>query len=304
MGFIRHNMWFVLFLTAMVTGIGVLSWALWVTKQKNTARQATVKQQIEFMQTVEKGSYTVGRRNVEAAKKNRELTGEAFNGFLAGLANNYGFPAGKMKGLTCVAALQDATVSWNRELTQKGVAVLAEAQDFSYGPTFKSTVPPNENDTERLLKQVKMIGEMVRILGEAGSGIQLVRLERQGVGTAAPPLKDGLYRVESFELGVQCHYDSLVKLCNSLQREANGIFILRSLDVQSQLQGIESGAATEKGKEAKALDNQRSARPVGVRAPTEQAEKESRVAFKPYQVQALLLLDVIEFAGPKPAGGA
>ena len=305
MGFIRHNLGFVLFLVFMAAGFGAFSWALWGAHAKTVAREETVKQQIEFMHTVEHGSYTVGHRNVVVATENRIRSGQAFNGFLAGLAENYGFPAVKMmKGLTCVADLQDAIINWNRELTQKGVAVLAEAQDFSYGPVFKSITPPNENDTERLLKQKKMIGEIVRILGETGSGVQLVRLERQGdLAASAAPLKDGLYRVESFEIGVQGSYDSLVKLCNSLQREANGIFIVRSLDVQAQPQGAEGDAATEKGKSAKAADNLRTGRqPVG-QPVSELSEKEGRIAFKPYQVRALLSLDVVEFSGPKSAGG-
>ena len=305
MGFIKRNLGFVLFLAVMAAGCGAFSWALWVTHIKTAAREETVKQQIEFMQTVERGSYTVGHRNVVAAMENRTRSVQALNGFLAGLAENYGFPAVKMmKGLTCVADLQDAIVNWNRELTQKGVAVLAEAQDFSYGPVFKSITPPNENDTERLLKQKKMINEIVRILGETGSGIQLVRLERQGdPAVAAAPLKDGVYRVEAFELGVQGSYDSLVKLCNSLQREANGIFIVRSLDVQAQPQGVEGDAAAEKGASAKTADNLHPGRqPVG-RPASELSEKEGRIAFKPYQVRALLSLDVVEFSGPKSAGG-
>ncbi len=302
MGFFKRNISFVLLMAAALVTVAAL---VFLFAQKRIAakqKEDKVQEQISSFEAAERGSYSINAANLAAAKSNRTRTDKAVQDFVDTLVERYSFPPEKRTGLECVQILRDECAAMQKALAAKGVAVAATAVDFSFDPVFKSTTPPAESDTPQLLKQLRIISEIMAAVGPSmGSGSQVLRVNRL-TPSGARPLKDGLYSVETFEVAVSGTDTAVQKLLNSLQgNEAKGIFIVRSVDIQELVSvGDEKGPRTPVRPGSGPVAGRGAAKSGALVKENPAIEKkDDRIFLSPRDIQAVLLVDLVEFENTK-----
>ena len=260
--------------------------------------------------------------NQELAARNYQTAQKEFTAFLRELATRYGIPEeGGINGLESLRLIKEECLRMEQELADKSVQLAPDNAFFSFGDVARSTTLPRAEDVPFILRNLRIVSEVVRVCGRSGIS------ELSGISRPAglKPLDKDLYTVTPLQLNVEGSYKSIQRLVNQLQREAKVIVLVRSLELDAREQtpmattapGAPTAAATRRpatsagmpgmppgmagmppmmppaGRAPLAAD--------GKEKPAEPAlpvDKEQRLVFSPGDVSAVLILDVLEFKKP------
>jgi hypothetical protein len=325
MGFVKRNLVFVVLMAIAVLAVAALTILFFGKRGEAEERKVEAQKQIASLAQAKTLAYTVNEANLAQARKNRTVAGESFGSFLAGLAARSSFSVEPVHGVECKSRLREECTDLKVQLDRAGIGVTTEAADFSFGAVFYSPAIPTDADASQLLKQMKIVREIVQLALKMKPGAALLRINRMtSPADAARPSKDGVSRTQTFELVVRGAHASIQELVNQIDRSERGIFILRSFEMQS-LDQAPGGVISPVLPVEKAGTTPRTSTAVpsvfggplvptipaggAVAAPGTEAKKqmlsskkEDRVAFQPHEVQATLLLDLVEFEPKKAAG--
>ncbi len=329
MGFVKRNLAFVLMMAVALLAVAGLSFLFVQKTGEAKERKEEAKKQIETLQGAQSLAFTVNPTNLDQAVKNRKAADGAFGAFLSGLAERSAFAVETVRGVECKSRLKEECAELKALLDKAGIGVSTEAADFSFGEVFNSPAIPADADAAQLLKQMKVIREIVQMVLKMKPGTSFLRVTRlTSPVDAARPAKD-LYRTQSFELIVQGGNPSIQDLVNQIHRSERGVFILRRFEMQSVDQapgGVISPVSTGDGRTGVSTPRAgTTAVPnalMGTMAPPVPtvpggaaaaagaktgpamlgSKSEERVAFQPHEVRAILTLDMVEFEAKKSAG--
>lgn len=335
MDFIKRNLGFLLFLAAALVVPAVLAVLWWQTAAETARFRQQVQEQEKFLDGVRRGQFALNQDNVQVAKRNQALTEEAFREFVRTLTVRYGLPARTgVEPLECVRIVKDQRERMEKELTDpaKKITVSQGARNFSFDAILSSSTPPLAADVPVILKQLQIVGEIVRAAATSPGLREFGGISRP-LGLAAAD--QDLYQVVPLEVSVSGNFKSIQRFVNQLQqRQTAGIFVLRSIELTSRdqaagnLMGSEMtgggpgvpgpgrefmmpagmpGVRTPAAVRPPAGTSVRGDRRTGEPAVEEAAEtgpallaeeKDRRTVFSTHDLDARILIDFVEFKKP------
>jgi len=321
---IKHNLGFLLFVIAgaiLALGLGFA----WIrTGEKTAATEKSVKAQEKIIDQSQRLAFALSPDNLLRAQTNRTVTEQAFRDFLRTLVDRYGIPAETSTGLDCVRILKEECRNMERELRDpaKDITLGQDAAKFSFESILNSSSIPSAEDVPIILKQMRIVQEVVKVAGKS----RLREFQRISRPQGLRAINKDLYASVPLEISLAGGYRAIQEFVNALQqRDALGIFILRSVELTSQDQVGANGSIAAMDAMAPAAAPVRGGpgefggRPppgsLGMRkiATTGPAatvivdprgssliplEKDRRVVFSPHDLQARILVDFIEFKKP------
>ena len=239
MEFLKRNIGFLILL--LVTVVLLAGCVLfWVAAVKTSSEfEQKVEAQKMFMAEVKRSQHTLSKPNVQTALANRELAEAIYRNLIRGLVQRYSVPLETGTGMECVRILKDEILRLHTELKEKNVLLGGTAQYLSFDSVAKSASLPNPADVPRILKQLRIVNELVRVVIK--SGVMELREVSRPAGLRV--IDKGMYELYPFEIVVSGEYKQIQRLVNQLQREAKGIFILRSIDITSKDQAAGGAVA-------------------------------------------------------------
>lgn len=318
MEFVKRNLGFLAAVVVFLV-LTVVVAVLWQrANRRGQAIETKVSEQKAFMADIRREKFALNQHNQALAARNYQTTQKEFTAFLRALATRYGIPEESgINGLESLRLIKEECLRMEQELADKNVQLAPDNAFFSFGDIARSTTLPRAEDVPFILRNLRMVSEIVRVCGRSGIS------ELSGISRPAglKPFDKDLYTVTPLQLTVEGSYKSIQRLVNQLQREAKVIVLVRSLELEARDQ-TPMGAATTPGAPAAATTTRRPAasagmppgmmgmppmRPPAGRAPlaadgkekpAEPAlpvDKEQRLVFSTGDVSAVLILDVLEF---------
>lgn len=317
MDFIKRNLGFVLFILAVVVGLGVLAFFYMGMHRELVAISTKVDEQKDFLLQVQRGAYSFNGPNKQKAAENRELSVRELQAFLTDLNGRYGFALDAVNSYGIKNYIRDGLLRLQGDMNAKGMKMGIEPQNFSFEGVLKMESLPPENDVPLIVRQFKLVDEVARLVLKTPGMNELQRVARVKPGLQAMDYPQ--YSLITLDIGVSGSYPAIIQLVNQLQRESKGFFIVRSIELQSkdQAAGIGGARTAERGGGAGLRGNvppphpgDRRVLPGGEPAGAGTGDKsgasknildlpkEQRVVFMPHDVQASLIVDYIEFKKP------
>lgn len=332
MEFIKHNFGFLLFVSVGLILALVLGGAWLQTYTATVSTESGVKEQEKVIDQSQRGSFALNQENLLQAQKNRKVTEDAFKDFLGVLVTRYGIPTETTTGLDCVRVLKEQCRLMERDLKDpaKDITLGQNTAKFSFDSILSSPSIPSAEDVPVILKQMRIVEEVVKVAGKS----RLREFQSISRPLGLKVINKDLCTVVPLEVSVAGGYKAIQDFVNALQqREALGIFILRSIDLTSQdqvgaggsiaaMDAMAPGAAPagrpgafEPGgigrptpmmpfgpgvprTPATGAGTEKTA-PVEVKGSTDiLLEKDQRVVFSPHELQARILVDFVEFKNP------
>ena len=317
MEFVKRNLGFlaaaVIFL--ILTVVVAVFWQS--ANRRGQAIEAKVSEQKAFMADIRREKFALNQHNQELAARNYQTAQREFTAFLRELATQYGVPEESVvNGLECLRLIKEECLRMEQELADKSVQLAPDNAFFSFGDIARSTTLPRAEDVPFILRNLRIVSELVRVCGRSGIS-ELIGISRPA---GLKPLDQELYTVTPLQLTVEGSYKSIQRLVNQLQREAKVIVLVRSLELDArdqipvlaaaanQLSGTTATArraATPGGMPGLPPGMRSAGRPPlmadGKEKPAEPAlpvDKKQRQVFAPGEVSAVLILDVLEFKKP------
>lgn len=333
MEFIRRNIGFLLLWLISLLLAGGLAF-LWFRSYDTAATfEGKVKGQKDFMAQVKRMPYGLNQPNVEVAGQNRVLAEAVYKDFQRLLVMRYGVPTEKnITGLDCVRQVKESCRTMQQALLDKGIVAPADLKWFSFDSVATSSTLPTADEVPLILKQLRIVEEVMRLVTQSS----LTDLRRVSRTTGLQPIAKAQYSMTCFELSVSGSYRAIERFVNQVQRESKGIFIVRTTEISTgdqaasgQIASLSSMAPTA-GPAAGAIGpggmppemmmpgpgwnggNMPPPRMVqpgakgevnkAVPAKTElkyiDLTKDQRTVFKPHDMQALIVVDFVEFKKP------
>jgi hypothetical protein len=193
MGFVKRNLVFVVLMAIAVLAVAALTILFFGKRGEAEERKVEAQKQIASLAQAKTLAYTVNEANLAQARKNRTVAGESFGSFLAGLAARSSFSVEPVHGVECKSRLREECTDLKGQLDRAGIGVTTEAADFSFGAVFYSPAIPTDADASQLLKQMKIVREIVQLALKMKPGAALLRINRMtSPADAARPSKDGV----------------------------------------------------------------------------------------------------------------
>lgn len=332
MEYIKNNVGFLLFVVVGIVLAAVLGWFWLKTYQATGTTENSVQGQEKIIDQSQSGPFALNQENLLRAQQNRAVTEAAFKDFVRLLAVRYGIPAENASGLDCVRILKEECRLMERELKDpsKDITLGQNMARFSFDSILSSPSIPSPEDVPVILKQMRIVEEVVKMVSKSRLREFQTLLRPLGLKV----INKDLYTVVPLEVGVAGGYRAVQDFVNALQqRDALGIFILRSIELTSQDQVGAGGsiaamdamapgaAATARGgafapgvpgrplpvmpvipgmprTAAPGAGAERTASPEAKEQAEIDLDRDHRVVFSPHEVQARILLDFVEFKKP------
>jgi len=315
MEFVKRNIGFLAVVVVFLILTVVLAVFWQSTNRRGQAIEAKVGEQKAFMADIRREKFALNQHNQELAARNYQTTQKEFTEFLRELATRYGIPEESgINGLESLRLIKEECLRMEQELADKSVQLAPDTAFFSFGDVARSTTLPRAEDVPFILRNLRIVSEIVRVCGRSGIS------ELSGISRPAglKPLDKDLYTITPLQLSVEGSYKSIQRLVNQLQREAKVIVLVRSLELDSHDQPPVA-ATTVPGAPATAIRRPATSAGMpglppgmmgmppagraplaadGKEKPAEPAlpvDKEQRLVFLPGDVSAVLILDVLEF---------
>lgn len=318
MEFVKRNLGFLATVVVFLI-LTVVVAVLWQSaNRRGQMIEVKVGEQKAFMADIRREKFALNQHNQDLAARNYQTTQKEFTAFLRALASQYGIPEENgVNGLDTLRLIKEECLRMEQELADKSVQLAPDTAFFSFGDIARSTALPQAEDVPFILRNLRVVSEIVRVCGRSGI------TEFRGISLPAglKPIDKDLYTVTPVQLTVDGSYKSIQRLVNQLQREAKVIVLVRSLDLeagdQTPMAAAAPGApaaATRRTATSAGLPGmppgmmgmpammppagRASAAAEGKEKPSESAlpvDKEQRLVFSPGDVSAVLVLDVLEF---------
>ena len=325
---IKNNLGFLIFVVVGAILALALGFAWIRTIERTIATEKSVQDQEKIIDQSQRGAFALSPDNLARARTNRDVTDQAFRDFLGKLVDRYGIPIEASTGLDCVRVLKEACRNMERELRDpaKDITLSQEAAKFSFESILSSSSIPSADDVPVILKHMRIVQEVVKV----ASTSRLREFQRISRPQGLRAINKDLYSIVPLEVSIAGGYKAIQGFVNALQqREALGIFILRSVELTSQdevgangsiaaMDAMSPVAAPVRGGPGPGELGRRP--PLGspllgmpksaTVAPAATAvvepqgptliplEKDQRVVFAPHELQARILVDFIEFKKP------
>ena len=316
MEFVKRNLGFLAAVVVFLILTVVLAVFWQSANRRGQAIEAKVSEQKAFMADIRREKFALNQHNQALAARNYQTTQKEFTAFLRELATRYGIPEESgINGLESLRLIKEECLRMEQELADKNVQLAPDNAFFSFGDIARSTTLPRAEDVPFILRNLRIVSELVRVCGRSGIS------ELSGISRPAglKPFDKDLYTVTPLQLTVEGSYKSIQRLVNQLQREAKVIVLVRSLELDAREQ-IPMAATTAPG--ASTTAPRRPAASAGMppvmmgmppmmppagraplaadgkEKPAEPAlpvDKEQRLVFSTGDVSAVLILDVLEF---------
>jgi Tfp pilus assembly protein PilO len=316
MEFVKRNLGFLASVVVFLILTVVLAVFWQSANRRGQAIEAKVSEQKAFMADIRREKFALNQHNQSLAAQNYQTAQKEFTAFLRELATRYGIPEESgINGLESLRLIKEECLRMEQELADKNVQLAPDNAFFSFGDIARSTTLPRAEDVPFILRNLRIVSEIVRVCGRSGIS-ELIGISRPA---GLKPLDKDLYTITPLQLNVEGSYKSIQRLVNQLQREAKVIVLVRSLELDAREQ-IPATATTAPG--ASATATRRPAASAGMppgmmgmppmmppagraplaadgkEKPAEPAlpvDKEQRLVFSPGDVSAVLILDVLEF---------
>lgn len=193
--------------------------------------EAKIGRQVDFFKEIRRNQYTLSQENVRIARENQDMVDLKFRELRTWLGRQYGVPADRaMSSVECVRTLQIEISRMDAELKEKNVLMGSRSQFFTFDRIAKSDVLPPASQVPGILRKLKIIREVVRLVGLSGVA-EITDLARP---LDLAVFEEGLYTVTPINISVVGSMEAVEKLVNLFNRESTYLFFLRSLSLATR----------------------------------------------------------------------
>jgi len=190
-------------------------------------REKKVRRQMDFFKKVETSEVTPSRANCDTAEENLSLVQDKFYDIRHWLFQTYTVPReAPPSAVECVRTLQDVIRQMRAELLAKEISV-GNCKFFSFDSLATSRTLPPSADVPAIMRQLKIVREIVRLVGLSG----VAEISNIGRPLGLNVLEEDLYTITPLELSVLGEYPKIEELVNKLQRDSQYLFFLRNLAI-------------------------------------------------------------------------
>lgn len=217
MEILKRNLGLTIFLALSL--IVALVLIVFTRQHANAVRksQAEFEDVKNFVGSLRQQRIAINDDNLETARQNSELADDKLQALREALRQRSQMNVEPMSSVQFKNHLVSTTRDMLRELTQGNVQVADAAKDFSFAETLQaSSLPDPQVDVPVLTRQLLMVQELVRLIGQSGIR-ELIAVQRVA-GLGSVELDD--YRVTRFEVQVAGPLKSVKQLVTDLQLNA------------------------------------------------------------------------------------
>ncbi|MFW5803522.1 MAG: hypothetical protein ACOCWJ_06350 [Verrucomicrobiota bacterium] len=227
---VKRNIGLVVFL---VIGLAAAIVLVVMVKQQTAHAsdlQEKVEEQVAFFEKVKREKVAITEDNLETALRNKSLAEARLTNLRAMLQSRSAIAVPDYTGVECKNLLREETQAMRDQLFERRIQIPASVSRLSFGTILDSAGLPDE-DTEVpiLVKQLRLIQEVVRLAGEAFI-TEFSNIERLG-GTAV--LEGDDYNIVPFRVTVTGNLPKVKNFVTKLQRDSEYFFLIHFFHVDA-----------------------------------------------------------------------
>jgi len=310
MEFLKRNILLTSVAVVTLAGSILLIVAIARTGKANTQMLAAMAEQRDFLASLRTHNFAITDSNSLSMAANRAMLENELKRLSKMLATNFAVPRTELQAVEFLMRLRQEISTMQQDLAGKNITVTPTY--FSFQQVATTVTLPSEETVVTLLRQVHVIRELMRILGNS---LAASNAEVRQAGDAKPTLAvlDRLsgdefiaradYEFMPLRLRIEAPLDKVQAFVNLLNTEAKYLFFIREIALQSkdQTQSLQlpkaSAPATLPSGPTDFDPLQLGTRP---KAPAPVAEVQvlplrERVVFKPHWVTADIRIDFVQF---------
>lgn len=192
--------------------------------------ETKVKEQREFFRELKNRAVPINQANLEVLSQNYDLVSNELAGLRAGLHQESQIPVQEVSGVEAKNILTRSARDMRQELEATGILVSEAAASFSFNDILAAEgLPDKETEVPILMKQLKIIQEIVRLTSDAYVN-QVLDIQRP---TRLQDAEREFFTVMPFKVEVQGKVSAVKKLVTSLQADAAYLFAVQNLKISS-----------------------------------------------------------------------
>ncbi len=230
MAFVRNNVGIIIFSVVWLVVAVVLAWTL---KTKAGQAHQAKKELDRIVHYFEGSSYKNDEyrsKSKQMARKNKNILQQETEKVLELLRSEYSITVEEREPLTAKRYLERQVQNLRGELSRAGVEIARGVRGFTFKETLNSGRPPPEEEVRGILRNLRVIQEVARLVKEADVD-QLVQLNRPRNDAT---LEKRLYYTLPLDVTVKGDFESVRNLTNAFQTDADYLFTLRNLRLESE----------------------------------------------------------------------
>lgn len=316
MNFIKRNIGFIILVGVALSSAAFLGFSWYQIWADTDEIRKKVKGQQDFFEQVKRIPYSLNQANEKITEGNRALADAQLKGLITMLATKYGIPAEAAGQVECKRIVLDVLRKLKKDLAEKNVAGQGDSSGFSFDSIARSTTLPPIAEVPMILKNLRIVEEAIRLIGKAGLSDLRTITRQQGL----KGLDRDLYTLYPLELSVAGNFTTINRFVNMLQRESKGLFVVRSVSLESRDQaagGVVATVAPAAGGPGAGMGSPTGApgdMAMGMRPPVAPRyqpkaplkdpkdpkslllpdDKKLRLAFTPHEVSAVIIVDFVD----------
>jgi hypothetical protein len=235
MDFLKKNIGLIIYAIVCLTLSGLIVTGIRRAAATAGESKKKVQRQAEFFERIKSNEYAINRANREVAGENQTMVEAKFQELRQWLAQNYSIAMDTPPtSVECVTILQEEIRRMKKDIEDKGIVVGGTCQLFSFDAQATSSVLPPVGDIPLILRQLKVVKEVVRIVGlslaqtnpndpkpaELSSIQRVLGLKTQD---------SDLYTITPVDISVVAPMPQIQDLVNRFNKESQYLFFLRNI---------------------------------------------------------------------------
>jgi len=314
MNFIKRNIGLVTFCGIAIILAAILGYLL----AKHTAAadklEAKVQEQKDFFATLKRKNIGITSGNLKTLSSNVKTTENQLFQLRRRLWQQTRVQTKELNSIEAKNALRERLINMRNTLEKRGIQVSETASQFSFGTILQAdTLPDEETEVPVILKQIKLVQEIVRLL--ANSYVDSVDSVQRPFGLHADERE--FFDIMPFSLEFSGDSKSVRKFITLLQHESKYLYFIDylSLSTPNTASNIlqQSGERISQARERRGREGRRTSReysmPENIPSETSRDGSETQEASKlsrqerliPLQnnVSCTLRISFVEFHNPE-----
>ncbi|OGV75411.1 MAG: hypothetical protein A3K19_12805 [Lentisphaerae bacterium RIFOXYB12_FULL_65_16] len=235
MDFLKKNIGLIIYTVVCLALSGLIITGIRRAATTASESKKKVARQSEFFERIKSNEYAINRANREAAGDNQTMVEAKFHDLRQWLAQNYSIAMDPPPtSVECVTILQEEIRRMKKDTEDKEIAVGAQCQFFSFDSQATSSVLPPVEDIPLILRQIKVVKEVVRIVGLSLAGTKPAELTSIHRALGLKTQEADLYTITPVDITIVAPMLQIQDLINRFHKESQYLFFLRNITLVSR----------------------------------------------------------------------
>lgn len=230
MSVLKRNIGLVIFSAAALATALVL--AVFISNFASEAEdfETKVKEQRKFFRDLKNREVPINQANLEVISQNYDLIRNELGGLRERLHQESLIPVEEVSGVEAKNTLTRSARDMRQKLEATGILVSEAAASFSFNDILAAEgLPDKETEVPILMKQLKIIQEIVRLTSDAYVN-QVLDIQRP---MRLQDAEHEFFTVMPFKVEVQGKVNAIKKLVTSLQSDSKYLFAVQNVKISS-----------------------------------------------------------------------